>query len=109
MKVAEIHGLPPRCVALFGLCVGTAAEDVTNQVKPRLPQPAVLFRERYGEAGEADLRAVYDADMTAFSERHGMGTQSWSARVIGRMGTVGAMKGREKLSEILAALGFPLR
>ncbi|MEM9050063.1 MAG: nitroreductase family protein [Pseudomonadota bacterium] len=107
--VAALLGLPDQCVAVFGLCVGYADTATPTAVKPRLPQEVVLHHERYGARGEAELCAAHDAEMVAFSESQGMGPQSWSARVLGRLGPVSAMSGRDKLSEILRRMGFGLR
>lgn len=107
--VSGLLGLPPGVMGVFGLCVGYAAPGVTNEVKPRLSQPAILFHDRYGNAEEPALRAAYDAKMAAFSAQHEMGTTSWSQRVIARMGKLSAMGGRDRLAEILRGMGFPLR
>ncbi|WP_431284461.1 NADPH-dependent oxidoreductase [Humitalea sp. 24SJ18S-53] len=108
-QVATLLGLPPGVVGVFGLCIGYAASDVANEVKPRLPQAAVLFHDTYGHAEEPALRAAYDAEMVAFSARQGMGPENWSRRVIGRMGKISALSGRDRLVEILRSLGFGLR
>ena len=47
--------------------------------------------------------------MAAFSQRNEMSTDTWTKRVIGRMGKIAAMGGRHKLVEALNALGFPLK
>lgn len=109
LKVADLLGLPPRAMAVFGLCVGYAAPEVTNEVKPRLPQSAVLFSEKYGNTDEPAIRADYDGVVAAYSERNGMGPESWSDRVLKRLGPIASMNGREKLVGILNSMGFPLR
>jgi nitroreductase len=108
-EAGEILGLPPGAVVCFGLCIGYAAPDVTNEVKPRLPQEAILYRETYGNPNEQTLRAAYDARMAAFSQKHEMSQDTWTKRVIGRMGKIAAMSGRDKLVGILNAMGFPLK
>jgi nitroreductase len=109
IQVKELLGLPASCMSMFGLCVGYAAADVTNEVKPRLSQPAVLFREKYGNPDEPRLRAAYDQKMADFSGRHEMAQSTWTERVIDRLGAISAISGREKLSQILKDMGFPLR
>lgn len=108
-EVGALLGLPPGVVGVFGLCIGYAAPGVANEVKPRLPQAAICFHETYGHAGEPALRAAYDAKMLAFSARNDMKADNWSQRVIGRMGRIAAMGGRDKLGGILRAMGFPLK
>jgi nitroreductase len=107
--VAKCLGLPPGVMGVFGLCVGYAAPETVNEVKPRLSQAAILSHETYGNPEEPKLRAAYDAEMRAFSERNGMGAENWSGRVIQRMGKLSAMGGRDKLTSVLRALGFPLK
>jgi hypothetical protein len=107
--VAECLGLPPGVMGVFGLCIGYAAPETVNEVKPRLSQAAILSHETYGNPEEPKLRAAYDAEMKAFSERNGMGAENWSGRVIQRMGKLSAMGGRDKLASVLRALGFPLK
>jgi len=108
-QVAAELGLPPGAVATFGLCVGLARPGAEGEVKPRLPQAAVLHRERYGTAGEAELRAAYDVTLGAYSRRHEMAADGWTPRVVGRVGRLAGLMGRERLRAALAALGFPLR
>ncbi len=109
MRVKELLGLPAGSMGVFGLCVGYAAPGVTNEVKPRLSQPAVLYREKYGNPDEPRLRAAYDEEMAEFSRRHEMTQSTWSERVINRMGAISAIAGRENLTQILKDMGFPLR
>ncbi len=109
IEAGEILGLPPGTVVVFGLCVGYPADNVTNEVKPRLPQDAIVFHNTYGNPNEMQLRKAYDAKMTAFSQKHEMSQDTWTKRVIGRMGKIPAMSGRDKLVSILNTMGFPLK
>ena len=108
-KVAELLQLPSEVFGVFGLCVGYASSDIKAEVKPRLPQAAIAFNEVYGNPDEQKLRINYDHEMTKFSERNEMGADTWTNRVLGRMGKLSGMNGREKLMEILNSMGFPLR
>ena len=78
-------------------------------MKPRLPQEAVLHHEAYDASGESPRRAAYDALMAAFSTRNEMTADTWTRRVIGRMGKIAAMGGRDRMVAALNAMGFPLR
>ena len=49
--VAKILGLPQGAVGVVGLCIGYGDETKKAMVKPRLPQSAVLHRERYDADG----------------------------------------------------------
>jgi hypothetical protein len=108
-EVARIVGLPRGAFGVFGMCVGYASPAAANAVKPRLPQDAVLHREVYDATGERAHRAAYDALMAGFSARNEMATDTWTKRVIGRMGRIAAMAGRDKLVAALQAMGFELR
>jgi nitroreductase len=109
VEVGRLLDLPPGAMGIFGMCVGYALPTVTNEVKPRLPQSAILFRDSYDASGERAARAAYDARIAAFSQRHEMTQDTWTNRVIGRMGKIAAMSGRDKLVSILNGMGFPLR
>ena len=108
-EVGKILGLPKGAMGVFGLCVGYAAPGVANEVKPRLPQAAILYHDTYGNPAEPQLRAGYDAHMAAFSQRNEMTQDTWTRRVVGRMGKIAAMGGRDKLVAALNAMGFPLK
>lgn len=107
-RVAELLGLPPGAAPVFGLCIGYAQDGREGEVKPRLPQKAVLHHETY-DANDAELRAAYDPRMEDFSRRQEMAASNWTQRVIARLGTFRALSGRDKLKEKIVALGFPLR
>jgi nitroreductase len=108
-EVAKALDLPTGCLAVFGLCVGYANDKAGAQVKPRLPQEAIAFTEHYTIPDEIAIRAGYDLEMADFSKRHEMVQDTWTKRVIARMGKISAMNGRDTLSGALKALGFPLR
>ena len=109
VRVAELLGLPPGAVGLFGLCIGYATEAGRGEVKPRLPQATVLHHDTYGTSAEPAQRAAYDALLGEFSKRHGMAADGWTQRVIGRIGTLRAMRGRDRLSAAIRSLGIPLK
>jgi nitroreductase len=108
-RVARLLDLPPRSFGVFGLCVGYADPATTGEVKPRLPQSVVLHRGRYRTEGETAERAAYDRRLSAFSARQEMNADDWTSRVIARVGTIPALRGRDRLKAALAALGFPLK
>jgi len=108
-EVARIVGLPPGAFGVFGMCVGYASPTAANEVKPRLPQAVVVHHDVYDSAEEGAHRAAYDHLMGAFSARNDMAADTWTKRVIGRMGKIGAMGGRDKMVAALHAMGFPLK
>jgi nitroreductase len=109
-RVAAELGLPPRAMAVFGLCVGREDPARPAEIKPRLPQPVVVFRERYApQQAEMGQVAIYDKAVSAFSRAQGMGDVSWTDRVFARLGSYKGLYGRERLRSMLNALGFELR
>ncbi len=109
-RVAVELGLPPRAMALFGMCIGRADPARASAVKPRLPQKLVLFHERYApQQAEAELVAGYDKELAAFSRSQGMGDVNWSGRLFARMASVKGLNGRERMRAWMQALGFELR
>jgi hypothetical protein len=69
----------------------------------------VLHHEVYDPTGEQAHRAAYDALMGAFSARNDMAADTWTKRVIGRMGKIAAMGGRDNMVAALNAMGFELK
>lgn len=108
-RVARELDLPPGTMCAFGLCVGYALPESRGEVKPRLPQEAILFRETYRIPDEKAQRAAYDRELEAFSKRHEMSAYTWTERVLNRVGKLASINGRERLKEQLRRMGFPLR
>lgn len=109
LVIADLLGLPKGALGVFGLCVGYADAKAVNEVKPRLPQQAVLFHGRYGVTDETALIADYDQDMGAFSKRHEMSDDTWSGRVLNRLSNPANLNGRDRLAAILHEMGFKLK
>ena len=106
--VAKVIGLPKGAAAVFGLCVGYADPQAAAEVKPRLPQPAIVHFDSYTVPDESALRADYDAKLAEFSRRNEMAQSTWTERVISRLAHTKALNGRDRLRAALGALGFPL-
>lgn len=106
--VARELDLPPETVALFGLTVGYPDVDVKTDVKPRLPQSSVLFREKYVEPSAGDL-AAYDAILKTFQAGQNLPQHGWTSVVAKRIGTAVALNGRAELAHVLERLGFSLK
>lgn len=108
-EVASELGLPPHVFALFGLVVGRPDPAAPASVKPRLPQEAVLFRERYGRPGSKGALAVYDQNLREFQREQGLPERDWTEQAAHRVRGAEALSGRDKLHGVLRALGFGLR
>ena len=109
VRVAATLGLPLGVVGVFGLCVGYATQAGKGEVKPRLPQATVLHHDTYGHSAEPAQRSAYDALINDFSRRNEMVADTWTARVISRIGTLKALRGRDGLKAAIRSLGVPLK
>jgi nitroreductase len=109
-EVAAELGLPPQVFPLFGLVVGRPDPARPTAVKPRLPQDAVLFRERY-EWDERQRQAVaaYDERIRAFQREQGLPEQGWTVPVGNRVRSATSLNGRHVLRAVAEQLGFALK
>ena len=109
--VARELELPPHVFAVFGLAVGWPDPDERAGVKPRLPQSAVLHRERYdaplADAG-IDGYDGYDDRLRAYNRRVGL-AGGWTERVLRRLAGPGSLAGRDRIRDALVGLGLPSR
>lgn len=108
-QVARELGLPDRCMAVFGMCVGHPDPERPAAIKPRLPQSVVLHREQYDVVGEDAAISGYDRVDEAFQQEQGLLPRRWSDAMVRRVAGPQALSGRDRLREALAALGFALR
>lgn len=109
--VAAELGIAPGAgvYPVFGLCIGYPDPARRAAVKPRLPQSAVLYRERYTPAPVEQEIGSYDDTMRAFYAAQGLPVQAWSEHSLARLRSADDLKGRHRLRQALAALGFDLR
>lgn len=107
--VAKELNLPPGAFAAFGMCVGYATPQAAGEVKPRLPQSAIVHHEQYDAAAEPALRAAYDKTLAEFSQRNGMGQAGWTDRVLERVASPASLMGRDRMRAALRALGLELK
>lgn len=107
--VARELGLPLRVFPVFGLALGYPDPDRPAEVKPRLPQTLVLHREQYAVQDIDGSLSGYDETLSGFNRNQKLPAASWSERSLERLRTVDALRGRERLREAAAALGFALR
>lgn len=107
--VAKELELPPQVYPVFGMCVGYPDAERPAQVKPRLPQAAVLHHERYSVESEVSSVAQYDQRLGAFYQQEGMKAAGWSEQVVNRLRSISSLHGREELVSALQQMGFGLR
>lgn len=102
-RVKELLNLPENTFAVFGLCVGRPAESARADIKPRLRQDQVWFRETYSESLDSQ---EYDERMNEFFSAQGMeNSVPWSAKS-GQRACIQGLSGRETLLEFLQQQGF---
>ena len=108
--VAELLTLPPGVFALYGMAVGYPDPARPADIKPRLPQAAVLFEETY-DWGPAQVEAVkaYDEVLRAFQAQQKMRPQDWSAQATSRIAGPQTLSGRHVLRAVLERMGFELK
>ena len=109
-EVAKELNLPRNVFAVFGMTVGVPDPAANAGVKPRLGQAAVLHREHY-QWGDAQREAVETLD-TAFKDfqrEQKLPEQGWVRQVLSRVRGADAMSGRDRIREILQAMGFEMR
>jgi nitroreductase len=106
--VRDLLRLPAKTFAVFGFCIGRPAEPCRAEIKPRLAQDAVWFREGYDPAPDV---AEYDARMKPFYESQGQKSDvTWTMRSARRVdGSAQQMGGRERQMEFLRGQGLNLR
>ena len=108
--VAELLGLPPRVVAVFGMCVGVEDPAKPASVKPRPPQPVVLHRERYDLDAQFEAIERYNAAMVRFYADQKMDVKgTWAVHSSKRIAGPETLSGRDRLVEALRNRGFDLK
>ena len=108
--VAKVLGMPRNVFPVFGLVVGHPDPARPAQIKPRLPQSAVLHHEQY-QVPETQAQEIgdYNAVLRTFMRNNGMKEGDWSAQVVERLGSPEALTGRHRLYEALRNAGFSYR
>lgn len=108
-EVAAELDLPQGAFAVFGMTVGYPDPARMPAIKPRLPQTAVLHRERY-TADQAAAVADYNGIMERFYNEQQMRVSGdWVEHSAQRVAGPSSMSGRHRLREALRNLGWELR
>jgi nitroreductase len=106
-ETAALIGLPPGVAVVFGLCIGYAVEGKEGSIKPRLPQEAVLHRDRYDLPGQDMAIARYNGAMADFYAREKMGVKGdWTRHSAKRAAGPESLSGRHLLMQALRRMGF---
>ncbi|MDI4664013.1 NADPH-dependent oxidoreductase [Xanthobacter autotrophicus] len=107
--VAELLGLPPNVVGVFGLAIGYPDPERTADVKPRMAQRLVLHRERYDASLPQAALDHYEEAMKAFQRGQNLPEVGWTSAALARVRGAESLSGRDRIPEVLKALGFGLR
>ncbi|MBS13896.1 MAG: hypothetical protein CME19_20165 [Gemmatimonadetes bacterium] len=106
IQVGELLELPDHVFAVSGLCIGYPDPEHPTTIKPRLPQAAILHRDRYlnDDAMHVHME-TYDQAMIDFYNEQGMHNRDprWTRVMSGR---VGRFHGRSDLDVFLKSQGF---
>ncbi|MBY6242934.1 nitroreductase family protein [Methylosinus sp. Sm6] len=109
-EVAQELELPPGTFAVFGMAVGRPDPAKAGGVRPRLGQGAVLHRERYAwNDAQREAIATYDEKFRDFQKEAGLPEQGWIRQALSRVRGPESLGGRDRLTEMLRALGFGLK
>jgi len=108
-QVAAELQLPPHVFAVFGMAIGWPDPAKATGIKPRLPQSVVLHRETYDPEARRAAIAGYDTTIREFQQEQGMRQIDWTQQCINRVKDAPALRGRDRMREALANLGFQLR
>ena len=107
--IAEELRLPPHVFAVFGMSIGWPDPERPTDIKPRLPQSVVLHREQYNAGSRREEIAAYNQTMRGFQAEQGMKAIDWTQQCFNRVKDGAALRGRDRMRDALANLGFELR
>ncbi|WP_461535000.1 NADPH-dependent oxidoreductase [Spongorhabdus nitratireducens] len=101
VQAAELLNLPDKVFCAFGLCLGWPIQ--TPPAKPRLPQEAVVFNERYQQEFPTAAVQQYDTMLAEHHQYSGFAAEEqWSKRMVKQL----SQPRRKDLNEQLKQLGF---
>ena len=104
-QVADLLQLPDHVYPVFGLCIGTPAQD--PEVKPRLPLSVVLKQDVYSDDDDPAGIADYDETIRAYYAQRTGGTKdsTWTQE----MAQLVDGERRPHMRGFLADRGFEMR
>jgi nitroreductase len=105
--IAAELGLPPRVLPVFGMCIGRPDPAKSAEIKPRLPQSAVLHLETY--AAQPDAVERYEECVKRVQASEGQEAAGWLRRMLNRLASKDSLNGRDRMRAALANLGFEIR
>jgi nitroreductase len=105
-RIKDLLNLPRKTFGVFGLCIGHPADGIRTDIKPKLRQDQVWFREQYPvELSSAE----YDQRMMTFFAEQGMSIdETWSSKS-GKRVNISGLSGRETLLKSLNNQGILMK
>lgn len=99
-------GIPQHAFAALGMAIGHPDPSEGTGVKPRLPLETVLHHETYDTTAWKHGVETLEKNLREYYAEQGSPNQSWIKTMIGRLGSIAGMHGRETMQEKLAAQGL---
>lgn len=101
-EVSELLSLPEHVYPVFGLCLGTPAQD--PEVKPRMPLAGVLMHDNYDESVFEDNVKAYDDTVREYYKTRTSGKKdsTWSQEMKALVGK----ESRPHMQGFLQGRGF---
>lgn len=107
-QVSQVLELPQHVFPIFGLIIGTPDPSERADVRPRLPQTAVLHHETYHPQQNEAALASYEGSLNEYFLQYGR-EHSWKQRNTWRLASVELMQGRDRLVKHVEDQGFTIR
>lgn len=102
--MADEYTTPHRAMILFGVSIGWPDPTEQAGIKPRLPQEAVLHREKYQDVAPEAIDA-YDDALAEYYSAYGR-QHRWSESLVSLVKDVSGLHGRDTMRESLARRGL---
>lgn len=108
-EVADIIGLPPYSMVVFGMALGVPDPDVMTEIRPRPAQAMVLHHNHYAQERYKKYVAGFEEASQTFRASQSMSEKTWTDAITESMTSMHYMGGREKLRLMVEQQGFKLR
>jgi nitroreductase len=102
-RIRDMLNLPNKTFGVFGLCIGRPAENAQANIKPKLNQDQVWFRDEYPETLDS---SEYDERRGEFFEKSGMAADEPWSKKSGKRVMISGLSGRDTLLQFLQNQGF---
>ncbi len=104
--ITEELQIPHNAFPALGMAIGHPDPTEGTGVKPRLPLETVLHQETYNPDAWRDGVATFERTYADYFAEQGKQNASWIKTMVGRLGTVAGLRGRDNMKDKLAAQGY---